>query len=124
MFGDGTLTACKPISDDDLAHFIANCLENPGMQNRVLPIGGPGKAMTPREQGAQPFALLGQPPRYKQVSVALLNVIIDVLSTLGRVVPSLEEKAQRARIGRYDATESMLVGNTETNRYYADGPSG
>ena len=80
--------------------------------------------MTPREQGAQLFALLGQPPRYQQVPVALLNVVIDVLSTLGRVVPSLEEKAQLARIGRYYATESMLVGNTETNRYYADGPSG
>ena len=120
VFGDGTLTACKPISDDDLAQFISDCVESPRLQNRILPIGGPGKAMTPREQGALLFGLLGQPPRYQHVPVALLTVIIGVLRTLGRVVPSLAEKAQLARIGRYYATESMLVWNTETNRYDAD----
>ena len=29
VFGDGMLTACKPISDDDLAAFIAACLDDP-----------------------------------------------------------------------------------------------
>lgn len=120
VFGDGTLTACMPISDHDLAHFITSCIHNSAMHNRVLPIGGPGPALTPREQGAQLFALLGQTPRYKRVPVALLNVIISVLSALGRVVPKLEEKAQLARIGRYYATESMLVWNAESNRYDAD----
>ncbi len=119
VFGDGTLTACKPISDDDLAAFIADCLTNPALQNRVLPIGGPGPALTPREQGAQLFALLGQPPRYTHVPVALLNVIIGTLSTLGRVVPKLEEKAQLARIGGYYATESMLVWDAAVKRYDA-----
>jgi divinyl chlorophyllide a 8-vinyl-reductase len=41
LFGDGTLTACKPISDDDLGRFIAACLIDPDKANRVLPIGGP-----------------------------------------------------------------------------------
>ena len=27
VFGNGTLTACKPISDDDLADYITGCLE-------------------------------------------------------------------------------------------------
>jgi len=120
VFGDGALTACKPISDDDLAHFIASCLDNPALQNRVLPIGGPGPALTPREQGAQLFALLGQTPRYKLVPVAFLDVIIGALSTLGRIAPKLEEKAQLARIGRYYATESMLVWDAVANRYDAD----
>jgi divinyl chlorophyllide a 8-vinyl-reductase len=35
------------------------------------------------------------------------------------VVPSLGEKAEYARIGRYYATESMLVLNPETGRYDA-----
>ncbi len=26
IFGDGTLTACKPISEDDLAEYVAGCL--------------------------------------------------------------------------------------------------
>ena len=29
LFGDGALTACKPISDDDLGDYIAGCLTDP-----------------------------------------------------------------------------------------------
>ncbi len=120
VFGDGTLTACKPISDDDLGAYIADCLDHPTLQNRVLPIGGPGKAMTPREQGEQLFSLLGTTPRFKQVPVALLDTIINVTGALGRVIPSLADKSQLARIGRYYATESMLVWDAQAQRYDAD----
>ena len=119
IFGDGTLTSCKPISDDDLADFIVGCLTDPARHNRVLPIGGPGNAQTPRQQGEQLFALLGREPRFKQVPVALLDTIIRVLSVLGRVVPPLADKAQLARIGRYYATESMLVWDPIAHRYDA-----
>ncbi len=119
MFGDGTLTACKPISDDDLADYLADCLDDPSRHNRVLPIGGPGEAITPRQQGEHLFALLGQPPRFRQVPVALLDVIIGVLGTAGRVLPALAAKAELARIGRYYATESMLVLDPATGRYDA-----
>jgi divinyl chlorophyllide a 8-vinyl-reductase len=34
VFGDGTLTACKPISDRDLGTFIASCLHRPGAAER------------------------------------------------------------------------------------------
>ena len=44
VFGDGMRTACKPISDDDLAEFLVGCLTDTARQNRVLPIGGPGNA--------------------------------------------------------------------------------
>jgi divinyl chlorophyllide a 8-vinyl-reductase len=119
VFGDGTLTACKPISDDDLGEYIAACLDEPSRRNRVLPIGGPGDAITPRQQGEHLFALLGRAPRFKQVPVALLDAIIGVLGTAGYVMPSLAAKAELARIGRYYATESMLVLDTATGRYDA-----
>ena len=45
VFGDGTLTACKPISDDDLAEYIADSLDNESLRNCFLPIGGPGEAI-------------------------------------------------------------------------------
>ena len=85
--------------------------------NRVLPIGGPGEAITPREQGEQLFALLGSAPRFKQVPVLLLDLIISVLGIAGRVLPSLAAKAELARIGRYYATESMLVLDAASGRY-------
>jgi divinyl chlorophyllide a 8-vinyl-reductase len=119
VFGDGTLTACKPISDDDLGAFIASCVTDPSRQNRILPIGGPGEALTPRQQGELLFAQAGRAPRFKQVPVALLDVIIGVLSALGRVIPPLADKAQLARIGRYYATESMLVWDAKRGRYDA-----
>jgi divinyl chlorophyllide a 8-vinyl-reductase len=119
VFGDGTLTACKPISDDDLASYLADCLEDERLWNRVLPIGGPGPAITPRQQGEFLFSLLGRPPRIRQVPVALLDGIIGTLSAVGRIAPPVAAKAELARIGRYYATESMLVLDAETGRYDA-----
>lgn len=120
VFGDGRQTACKPISDADLGAYLAACVDDPALRNRVLPIGGPGPAITPREQGEKLFALMGREPRFSQVPVALLDAIIWTLSGLGMLLPSLKEKAELARIGRYYATESMLVLNPETGKYDAD----
>jgi divinyl chlorophyllide a 8-vinyl-reductase len=120
VFGDGQLTACKPISDRDLAAYIADCLDDPARRNRVLPIGGPGEAITPRQQGEALFELLGRRPRFRQVPVALLDGIIGVLGTAGRLLPALAAKAELARIGRYYATESMLVLDPASGRYDAD----
>ena len=119
VFGDGTATACKPISDRDVADYLADCLDDDGRWNRVLPIGGPGEAITPRQQGEALFALLGRAPRIRQVPPALLDGIIGALSTAARLAPSLAAKAELARIGRYYATESMLVLDPETGRYDA-----
>ena len=119
LFGDGTLTACKPISDDDLGDFIARCIDDQQRHNRILPIGGPGAAITPKEQGEKLFALLGKEVRFKQVPVALLDAIIFILSGLGRLIPSLADKAELARIGRYYATESMLVWDAQKGVYDA-----
>lgn len=119
VFGDGRLTACKPISDDDLADYLADCLDDANRRDRVLPIGGPGEAITPLQQGEHLFALLGRPPRFRHVPVALLDTIVGVLGTAGRVLPALAAKAELARIGRYYATESMLVLDPATGRYDA-----
>ena len=119
VFGDGTLTSCKPISDDDLADYIAGCLADESRWNRILPIGGPGEAITPRQQGEALFALLGRPAKFRSAPVALLDVIAGGLGALGRIVPSLAEKAELARIGRYYATESMLVLDPHTGLYDA-----
>ena len=120
VFGDGRLTACKPISDRDLATYLGDCLDDESRWNRVLPIGGPGPAITPRQQGEELFALLGRPTRIRQVPLALLDVIIGGLTVAGLAMPAAAAKAELARIGRYYATESMLVLNPDTGRYDAE----
>ncbi len=120
VFGDGRLTACKPIADEDLAAYLADCLDDPARAGRILPIGGPGPALTPRDQGELLFARLGRAPRFRRVPVALLDVVVASLALAGRALPRLAAKAELARIGRYYATESMLVLDPRSGRYDAD----
>ena len=117
LFGDGKLTACKPISDGDLAAFLADCLENDELKNKILPIGGPGPAITPKEQGEFLFSLAGETPRFRSVTPNMLQTIGSALSALSRVYPPLRARAEYARIGHYYATESMLVLDPETGDY-------
>lgn len=119
LFGNGELTSCKPISDRDLGTYLADCLDDDTRWNRILPIGGPGSAITPRQQGEFLFALLQRPARFRKVPVALLDGIIGALGIAGRLSPALAAKAELARIGRYYATESMLLLNPTTGRYDA-----
>lgn len=109
VFGDGRMTACKPISDRDLGRYLALCLTDADKANRILPIGGPGPAITNLDQAAMLERLLGRKVPIRQVPVAMMDAIIAGLTLAGRVSPKLAAKAQLARIGRYYATESMLV---------------
>ena len=120
VFGDGRLTACKPISDADLGAFTAECLTEPARHDRILPIGGPGPALTPADQAAMLSDLLGREVPLRRVPVALLGAIAGTLAFAGKLSPKLAAKADLARIGRYYATESMLVVNPETGAYDAD----
>ncbi|ESA33764.1 epimerase [Leptolyngbya sp. Heron Island J] len=120
LFGDGKLTACKPISDADLAEYMADCLEDVSLQNKILPIGGPGPAITLLDQGEYLFKILDRKPCFKSVPASLLSWVASILDGLGKIVPPLAAKAELARIGHYYATESMLVLNSETGLYDAD----
>ncbi|WP_435417024.1 NAD(P)H-binding protein [Parerythrobacter aurantius] len=117
LFGDGELTRGKPISDGDLARFIVGCLDDPERHNRILPIGGPGPAISPREQGEMLFELTGKPTRYRSVPVGMFSVAATVLGALGKVSRRAAEKAEYARIARYYATQSMLVLDPATGEY-------
>ncbi|XP_030923739.1 divinyl chlorophyllide a 8-vinyl-reductase, chloroplastic [Quercus lobata] len=120
MFGDGKLCACKPISESDLASFIADCVLSEDKINQVLPIGGPGKALTPLEQGELLFRLLGKEPKFLKVPIGIMDFAIGVLDFLVKIFPSMEDAAEFGKIGRYYAAESMLVLDPETGEYSAE----
>lgn len=120
IFGDGRLTACKPISDRDLGEFMASCLTDKTKHNKILPIGGPGPAITPREQGEWLFQLTGKKPKFQQVPIGFLVGIQKILLLLGHVSHVCAKKAELAKIGHYYATESMLVLNETTGQYDAN----
>ncbi|KAI4363594.1 hypothetical protein MLD38_019796 [Melastoma candidum] len=120
MFGDGKLCACKPISEADLASFIADCVLSEDKINRVLPIGGPGKALTPLEQGEMLFRLLGKEPKFLKVPIEIMDFVIGVLDFLVKVFPGLEDAAEFGKIGRYYVAKSMLILDPETGEYSSE----
>lgn len=120
VFGDGMLTSCKPISDDDLGRFIAGCIDDLTRRNQILPIGGPGGAITPMDQAEALFGMLGKPVKVRRIPIGLIVAIQEVLRVAGLLIPKAAEKAELARIGHYYATESMLVMDTATGQYDAD----
>ncbi len=120
IFGDGNLTRCKPISDGDLARFITGCIDNPETLGRILPIGGPGPAVSLRDAGTLLFTAAGKPPRFKSVSPKMFTYAARVLGLGAGLSGWLAEKAEYARIAHYYATESMLVIDPATGEYSAD----
>jgi len=120
VLGSGELTSCKPISERDLAGFLADCLEDPNKRNAILPVGGPGPAITGLDQAEMLGRAFGREVRVRRVPLAVMNGIVAALSAGAYVLPSLRDKAEFARIGRYYATESMLVWDEEAGAYSAE----
>ncbi|KAL5983913.1 hypothetical protein ACLOJK_018011 [Asimina triloba] len=120
MFGDGRLCACKPISEEDLASFMADCVLGEDKICKILPIGGPGKALTPLEQGEMLFRLLGKEPKFLKVPIGVMDFAIGFLDFLVKFFPAMEDAAEFGKIGRYYAAESMLVLDPETGEYSAE----
>lgn len=119
VFGGGELTRCKPIAEPDLARFIRMTLDDSSLRG-VLPIGGPGPAISPLEQAQLLADLSGQARRTRSLNPALLAAAAGLLSAPGRLFPALADKAEFARIGHYYATESMLLWDERRQRYDAD----
>ena len=109
MFGGGKLTSCKPISEQDLAIFISNCIHDEEKINKILPIGGPGPALNAREQGEMLFRVLRRKPWLISLPIELIDIPIKFLEQLSYIFPQLKDTAEFGRIGRYYATESMLI---------------
>ncbi|MEM7701275.1 MAG: NAD(P)H-binding protein [Pseudomonadota bacterium] len=120
IFGDGELTRCKPISDSDLARFIVSTLDDAAARGAELPIGGPGPAITLKEQGELLFEVAGKEPRFKSVPVGLFDIAASIIGLGTPFSQWCAEKAEYARIAKYYATQSMLYLDPETQRYSAE----
>jgi len=120
IFGTGELTRCKPISDADLARFVANALDDPGARGAELPIGGPGPAITLKEQGELLFEVAGKAPRFTSVPPAMFDIAAFIIGLGAPLSGWCAEKAEYASIAKYYATQSMLLLDPETGEYSAE----
>jgi len=123
MFGDGQLSKANAISEADLATVIADGISNKEMHNQVLPVGGPGKPLTPLEQSKILFELFDREPKYIKVPIGLMDVVINGIDFLGNYFPGLKDSAEFGRIGKYYAVEDMVgpsYGTTTLRDFFKD----
>jgi len=117
FFGDGTETACTPISKRDLAEFILDTIGEPASWNKVLPIGGPKPALTPADMAAIISKIYDKPTRMRSISPKIFDVLRALFTPLVPISRWAREKSELMNIGKYYATESMLVWDA-VNGYY------
>ena len=117
VFGNGLLTACKPISQQDLARFMCRELERDEHINCILPIGGPGPAITPLDQVRLLEMAFKRPVAIKSVSPSLFRLAERLFGLFAPLSNWFADKAEFCRIAHFYATESMLVWDSEQDRY-------
>lgn len=120
VFGSGERTACKPISDRDLARFIVGQLDEPreGTVQRI--IGGPGPAITPLAQARMLCDAAGQPCRLRSLPVNLFTWLRWAITPLALFSQRMADRAEFLRIAQFYASESMLVWDEVAQCYDAD----
>ena len=100
IFGDGQLTACKPISDGDLGRYLAECLDDETRWNRVLARIRRGRRAITRRQREQRLMAARQ-ARAGRFSACLWPCSAPVggcFGGLGGLAAPLADKAELAGI--------------------------
>ena len=116
MFGDGKICKCNPISENDLAAYMLNCVDEQDKWNQILDLGGPDDGMTMAEQGEMIFDIIDKKPSFIKAPIGIFDAIISFLAWLGQYNEGMEDAAELARIGKYYAVEDMLT--TEPKEKY------
>ena len=108
-FGDGKLTQCNPISEQDLSLFILSCIRDKNKWKKLLPIGGPNQSLTPKNVGEMLFEIFEVTPKYRSFPTKILDVI-GLFFLIGSPFSNwAKNKYELIKIAKYYATESMLV---------------
>ena len=115
LFGDGAVTRCNPIAENELAEFMLDSMTNKDKCNKIMNIGGPDKPLTNKDLGAMMHKAAGLEPRYVYAPTWIFDSIINTLQLFATVLKSekLEDAAEYGRIGKYYAVEDMLTTNPE-----------
>ncbi|KAL3777680.1 hypothetical protein HJC23_007656 [Cyclotella cryptica] len=116
LFGDGEVTRCNPISEEDLAVYMCDCaLEEFAEERwgRVLNVGGPDGPLTNRMLGEMMFRAINKPPKFVYVPTQIFDMSISLIEFIAKNFPSQkwEDALETAKIGKYYAVEDMLTTN-------------
>ena len=115
LFGDGAVTRCNPIAENELAEFMLNCMTDEKKCNKIMNIGGPDEPLTNQMLGGMMYKAAGLEPKYVYAPTWIFDSIINTLQVLATVFKNdfLEDAAEYGRIGKYYAVEDMLTTKPE-----------
>lgn len=103
LFGDGAVTQCNPIAENELAEFMVNTITDTSKHGQVLNIGGPDEPLTNQMLGEMMYKSLGMEPKFVYAPTGLFDPIINTLQWIADKTG--EEKwldaAETARIGKH-----------------------
>ena len=117
VFDSGEKTSCKPISRADLARYICECLTNTSREKKILPIGGPGPAVTPNDQADLLFKNTKRKKKIRRVPSWIFLLFAFLLTPFCFLSIKLANLREFMRIAHFYATESMLVWDEQAKKY-------
>lgn len=111
LFGDGAVTRCNPISEEDLAEYMLLSALEEGMKNQILNVGGPDEPLSNKMIGEMMFKAIGKPPKFVYVPTWIFDASIALLGWMTALLGSekWEDALESAKIGKYYAVEDMLT---------------
>ena len=112
VFGSGDYARYNPISKEDLAEFMINCVEDSHHRNRVYIIGGPEtpeNIVTSKRNIEMIFEALGKKPKVKSLPLWLLTTVIGMTKFIALFIPKVRCVAEILRIFHYYSINDMLA---------------
>ena len=110
MVGSGEDARYNPISKEDLAEFMINCVEDSHHLNRVYLIGGPEtpeNVMTSKRSIEMCFEALGKKPKIRSLPCWLLLTAIGMTKFIALFIPKVRRVTEILRIIHYYSTNDM-----------------
>jgi divinyl chlorophyllide a 8-vinyl-reductase len=110
MVGSGDYARYNPISKEDLAEFMVNCVEDSHHRNRVYLIGGPEtpeNIVTYKRIMEMIFEALGRKPKIKSLPLWLLPAAIGITKFIALFIPKVRYATEFLRIFHYYSINDM-----------------
>jgi divinyl chlorophyllide a 8-vinyl-reductase len=110
MVGSGEDARYNPISKEDLAEFMVNCVEDTHHRNRVYLIGGPEtpeNIVTYKRTMEMIFEALGKKPKVKSLPGWLIPTAIGITKFIAVFIPKVRHATEFLRIFHYYSINDM-----------------
>ena len=110
MLGSGEYAHYKPIAKEDLAAYLANCIEDVGHRNRINIIGGPEvpeNIVTYKRILEMSYQAIGREPKIKSLPRWVLSAVMGMTAFIGLFIPKVRFAAGIIRLMNYYLTTDL-----------------